>query len=428
MNIIDTDIAYEVRKLKAPFGFKGSALTGLWQTFVCLKSGQFSSLGLGVQSVLWSDSSIFADFGEEKGNQLMYEVTRFALKQLEAQSFRTPYELIDFILPRAMEHARKLTGKDDLRQTFVLNSLVPIDLAAWVLYARENHIEDFEAMTRVQTAQRQDKLVNIPLVTYHTGIQEVCDLADEGYSLFKIKIGADPDRDGDPDKMLEWDKNRLAELDQVLKQYHTPYTDCRKPVYYLDANGRYDTKERLKELLSFAERIGILEKIVLLEEPFSEENKIEVGDLPVCIAADESAHCLEDVKERIQLGYRAIALKPIAKTLSMTLRILSYAQKMGISCFCADLTVNPNMVEWNKNLAARLAPIPGMKIGVVESNGAQNYCDWNEMLTFHPFYGNKYVGSQNGIYSLDDEFYRTNGGIFIQPKRILQMFHLAQER
>jgi L-alanine-DL-glutamate epimerase-like enolase superfamily enzyme len=424
MHIIKTETAYEIRELKSPFGFKGSALTGLWQTAVTLTSDRHSALGLGVQSVLWSDSEIFAKYGEEKGNQMMFEVTKYATKLLMSHTFETPYEVLGYLLPRAIEFGRQLTKDPNLRQTFILNSLVPIDLAAWTLYAKENHLDNFETMTKIQSGLRQDRLVNIPLITYHTSLEEVTTLASSGYSLFKIKIGSDPEHDGDLDKMLEWDKNRFAELDRLLKQYETPFTTCNHPVYYLDANGRYDTKERLMDFLSFADKIGALHKIVLLEEPFSEENKIDVHDLSVCVAADESAHCLEDAKERICLGYRAIALKPIAKTLSMTLRILDYALKAGIACFCADLTVNPIMVEWNKNLAARLSPIDGMKVGVVESNGSQNYTDWNEMLTHHPMYGKDFVSSQNGVYHLDDEFYQTDGGIFITPEYYKQMMDL----
>ncbi|MBU4200845.1 MAG: hypothetical protein KKG09_09570 [Verrucomicrobia bacterium] len=40
----------------------------------------------------------------------------------------------------------------------------------------------------------------------------------------------------------------------------------------------------------------------------------------VRIAADESAHSVQDAKTRIDMGYNAIALKPIAKTMSMSLR------------------------------------------------------------------------------------------------------------
>ena len=47
-----------------------------------------------------------------------------------------------------------------------------------------------------------------------------------------------------------------------------------KILYYLDANGKYDSIARLESLLTFAKEIGALENIVLLEEPFEEENKI----------------------------------------------------------------------------------------------------------------------------------------------------------
>ena len=129
-------------------------------------------------------------------------------------------------------------------------------------------------------------------------------------------------------------------------------------------------------LLDYADKIGALDRIMLLEEPFPEEYKIDVTDIPARLAADESAHSDKDALERIELGYGAIALKPIAKTMSMSLKIAEIAHKKGVPCFCADLTVNPVMVDWNKNVAARLAPLPGMKIGVLESNGHQNYSKW----------------------------------------------------
>ena len=57
----------------------------------------------------------------------------------------------------------------------------------------------------------------------------------------------------------------------------------------------------------------------------------------------------------------------------------------NIPCFCADLTVNPILVEWNKNVAARLKSFPGYgNLGLVESNGHQNYRNWNTMLNYHP--------------------------------------------
>ena len=87
--------------------------------------------------------------------------------------------------------------------------------------------------------------------------------------------------------------------------------------------------------------------------------EIDIRDIPVRIAADESAHTEKDALKRIQMGYRAIALKAIAKTLSMTMKIAQIAYENNVPCFCADLTVNPILMEWNKNIAARLSPFPG---------------------------------------------------------------------
>ena len=50
-------------------------------------------------------------------------------------------------------------------------------------------------------------------------------------------------------------------------------------------------------------------------------------------------------------------------------------------CFCADLTVNPVLVEWNRAVAERLPQFPGLRgLGLLESNGAQNYLNWEKML------------------------------------------------
>ena len=119
----------------------------------------------------------------------------------------------------------------------------------------------------------------------------------------------------------------------------------------------------------------------MLEEPFAQENQLSVAGLSVRIAADESAHSVSDVIRLIdELGYSAYRFKAIAKTFSITLEMLEAAYQRGVVCFCADLTVNPQMREWNKWLAARIDKIPGLKIAVVESNGRQNYQNWERML------------------------------------------------
>src|SRR5690606_36824441 len=119
--------------------------------------------------------------------------------------------------------------------------------------------------------------------------------------------------------------------------------------------------------------IGMLPQILVVEEPFPEELDAHVDDVGVRVIADESAHTDKDAEERIQMGYRGIALKAIAKTLSMTQKIAQLAHEKNIPCLCADLTVNPILIDWNKNIAARLAPFPGLDFNLMETNGHQNY-------------------------------------------------------
>ena len=112
------------------------------------------------------------------------------------------------------------------------------------------------------------------------------------------------------------------------------------------------------------------------------------------------------------MGYKAITLKPIAKTLSETLKILKKAFEKNVICFCADLTVNPLLVEWNKNIAARIATLPEMNIGILESNGEQNYVRWEELYQAHPCGERTFVRCHKGIYTIDENFYSISGGIF----------------
>jgi len=146
-------------------------------------------------------------------------------------------------------------------------------------------------------------------MSYNVPIADILKAVDDGYFYLKIKICSDPDKDGNPDKMLEWDKQRLTEIHEAAKDRETPYTDNGHIPYYLDANGRYDSKERLMRCLDHAEQIGALDRIILLEEPFSEEMEIDVSGIPVRLAADESAHSDKDALKRIEMGYGAIALE-----------------------------------------------------------------------------------------------------------------------
>ena len=166
--------------------------------------------------------------------------------------------------------------------------------------------------------------------------------------------------------MLAKDIERVSAIHKAIGNYRTEHTKDGKLPYYFDANGRYEKKETLMKLIEHTKKIGAFDQIAIIEEPFPEEAEIDVTDIPVRLAADESAHTDKDAVIRIGMGYKAIALKAIAKTLSMTMKIANAAKEHNVPCFCADLTVNPILVDWNKNVAARLDAFPGLGTGCLK--------------------------------------------------------------
>lgn len=410
MYIVSTSCGVEKEPLLTAFGFKGNALTCLWQIAARMESEKNVGVGLGLQSVLWSDANVFKTYGEADSNEMMFSVTKYALSLVAGREFADPGELLDAIFPEVYAYAKKVTKMEGVSKTFVLNALVPVDFAAWQLYLKEEGKAGFDDIATFD-GERQEKLANVPLITYGALVSDVVRMAKNNTPLFKIKIGSDPDKDGDYGKMLAWDKNRLLEIHTALKDIRTSHTEDGRILYYLDANGRYDSKERLLDLLDFCRENGFLDRIILLEEPFAEENHVFVGDLPVCVAADESVHDMEALEERYALGYKALTLKPIAKGLTMSARMHAFAKAHGMVSFCADLTVNPVMVSWNQCVAARLCRLAGMKVGVVESNGGQNYVNWEQMKSYHPAYPAAYITDRDGVFELDEAFWSTSAAI-----------------
>ena len=416
LQVQDYAVNFNREPLLAPFGFKGGYVDEIWHSRVRLTgSGGASYTGRGVQSVLWSDSGLFSCFSAAGGNALMLLVSEYCAKRYTTRPCEDPLSMFDAVYSDVYEYAKRLTGFSALRPTFALNAMVPADNALWLLHAAENGIRTFDELIPKSClapfSARHGKLAAIPLITYDTPLEEVRGLAVSGCSIFKIKIGSDPGKNGDAQKMLEWDMARLREIHSVLREYTTPYVSTGRLAYYLDANGRYDTPDRVLRLLDFADSIGALNQVVLLEEPFPENSGIDVSSLPVAVAADESAHTDTDVEALAGLGYRAVALKPIAKTMSMSFKIAAAAARQGIPCFCADLTVDPLLVDFNKCFAARLSPIPGMNIGVLESNGAQNYARWPDMIQEHPVPDGDWIPVTDGLFHLSERFYQLSGGI-----------------
>lgn len=414
IKLIRTSSQFEREPLINPMGFKGGYLSELWQTISYLESESGShSIGLGTQSVLWSDTAVFSANSEAAGNAFMYILTERALQILKNQTFLSPIDLIDPLFSELYEYAKYVTSNPALRKTFVLNALVSVDNALWLLYAKENGITDFDQLIphkfKSTFHERHEKIAAIPLISYNVSPAEIKKEADAGYFFMKIKIG----QSGTQKEMLEKDQKRLYEIHHILKDVHTPYTANGKLPYYFDANGRYESKETFMRFLDYAKKIKAYDQIVMIEEPFPEEKEIDVSDIPVRLTADESAHTDEDTIKRIQMGYKAVALKPIAKTLSMTMRIAKAATDRNIPCFCADLTVNPVLVEWNKNIAARLKSFPGLEnLGLLESNGHQNYVNWDQMKSYFPKNNASWIDVRNGFYYTNEEFFKNGGGIF----------------
>ncbi|MBQ3599088.1 MAG: L-alanine-DL-glutamate epimerase [Clostridia bacterium] len=411
LKIQKCSVTHVKEDLLSPFGFKGGYLTQLWQSVVKTECDGYTAVAPCTQSVLWSDPKVFSAFPGEKGDGIMLSVTKKACEMLEGMSFETPGEVISEILPELKKYAFSLTGFD-VAETFLLNSLVGVDIALWSVWCQKHGVKRFEDMVP-QTAKTamnacHQSLARIPLVSYGVSLAEVKRLADTGTALMKIKIGAPSGEKAGSEEdmriMAKKDTERISAIHSLVKDISTPLTKNGKIMYYLDANGRYDTALRLEQLLEGIEKMGASDRIALIEEPFSAEKEFFVGNYPYVFNADESAHSVEDVKKRIELGYKAVALKPIAKTVSVSFGMITAAREKGCGVLCADLTVNPFLAEWNKHFASLSPALNSMNVGCIEVNGDANYTRWNKMKSLLPA---EYplAEEKNGAFELNNEFF-----------------------
>jgi L-alanine-DL-glutamate epimerase-like enolase superfamily enzyme len=418
---------FEREPLATPYGFKGGYMTNVWQVVAMMQDdNEISRIGLGTLNTLWSDARVFASHSENGGNAIMYAMTERALQMVSGQQFTDPVALLEDVLDEVYAYGKKISRVDDLRKTFALNALVAFDNAAWLLYAHHHGITDFDTLIpekyRPGMSERHPHVVSVPSFSFATPVSQMKKLADEGYFFMKIKLG----HPGDQREMLEKDMAKISEIHRVIGQRETTHTANGKIPYYFDMNGRYESKETLKKLLGHAEKIGAYEQIVVVEEPFPEDYRVDVSEFDRMLVSDESAHTDKDAEERIQMGYGGIALKPIAKTLSMTFKIAQLAYEKNIPCLCADLTVNPILVDWNKNVAARLPALPGFSgMGAMENNGHQNYRDWKQMMSYHPMAEADWVEARNGLFDTGKEFYEKSGGIFQESTHYKNLFRVG---
>ena len=406
---------FEREPLIRPFGFKGGYMQEIWQTAAMVSSVHAGKkVGICTQNVLWSDPAVFEHHSESAANSLMFAVTERALQMIKGSTLRNPVQLQEDIFDELHQYAKTVTKNDLLKETFSLNALVGVDNALWLLYCAENGIMRFDDMIpeayRPALSHRHETMASIPLMAYAIPVEEIRKAVEEGFFFMKIKIG----QPGTQEEMLQKDMARISEIHAAIGDARTPYTESGKLPYYFDANGRYETKEGIYALLDHCRKIGAFDQIAIIEEPYAEEARFDVRDLGVRIVSDETAHTDKHALERIEMGYGAIALKPIAKTMSMSMKVAQLAYEHDVPCFCADLTVNPILVEWNKNVASRLASFPGMigGMGLVESNGHQNYLHWDEMMRHNPTAAASWSLPEGGKYLLTDEYFERSGGIF----------------
>ena len=416
MRIAETQLEIQREPFARPFAFKGSAFHEKWNMVVRLRDGLGNeAVGIGGLAVLWSDPDVFGAHTEVGGNLLQASILEFALQHVTDRDYADPPSMLGDVLPHAFAYGRAITGRDTLRLTFALIALVALDNAAWLLFAKENNVSTFDGIippwAEQHLSHRQEAVATVPAVGYTLPMEELEDILNAGAYVLKIKMG----QPGDHAEMVAKDKDWLTWIHDLARTHRSSMTDSGNVLYYLDANGRYREQEGMRDLLNHADRIGALDRVILIEEPFDESVDVDVTGLPACFAADESVHTIDDIRRRAEQGYRALALKPAGKTMSLAFEMVRAGADLGMECFVADNGCVPLLVEWNKNIAARLPSFPGLKGGLMESNGPENYGTWKRLLSEYPLPDAGWLSPVDGAFRLDSEYYARSGGIFETP-------------
>lgn len=102
--------------------------------------------------------------------------------------------------------------------------------------------------------------------------------------------------------------------------------------------------------------------------------------------------------------------------MSLAFEMIRAGSDLGMECFVADNACVPVLVEWNKNIAARLPAFPGLKGGLMESNGPENYATWDRLLSEYPIPNARWLRPESGAFRLDADYYGNSGGIFESPQ------------
>ena len=197
---------FEREPLLRPFGFKGGYLTELWQSaFMLQGESGMRKIGICTHNVLWSDAEVFAAHSPAAGDAIMFAISNRGLQMIKDQTFESPVHMVECIKDELWEYGKRITCNPYLRKTFVLNALVGVDNAAWLLHAAENGINRFDDLIPADycsaLSYRHDKVASIPLMAYAIPVSEIVQAVNDGYFFMKIKIG----QPGTQEEMLQKD-------------------------------------------------------------------------------------------------------------------------------------------------------------------------------------------------------------------------------
>jgi hypothetical protein len=423
MRIEQADLQIHRQPFARPFAFKGASFREKWILIAKLQDASgVEAVGIGGTAVLWSDSSVFSAHTEVGGNLLSASVLEFALQESLNRDFTDPFHLQNEILAPAHSYAQQITRNPDLRLSFTLISLVALDNAAWMLHAKLKQIDNFDDLIphayRDSLSEKQTQIALAPAVGYNLPVNQIQSILERGDYILKIKLG----QPGTQSEMVDKDLARLRQIHELARGYQTTGTQSGNVLYYLDANARYEKKQSVEALLDGCAKSGIHDRIILLEEPFVDPRDQDVSDLSVRVAADESLERVKDLTTRREQGYEAMVIKPAGKTLTLAFQMAKASTESEIPCFVADNACVPFLLEWNKNVGARLPPFPGLKGGLIESNGPENYGNWPELLDEFPIPNAPWLKPKQGSFLLDDEYYQQSGGIFEEPVPYSRLF------
>jgi len=69
-----------------------------------------------------------------------------------------------------------------------------------------------------------------------------------------------------------------------------------------------------------------------------------------------------------------------------------------------------------------------MDAPLLETNGHQNYVNWNKMTTYNPASDANRAKTVKGVFNLDEDYYKHSGGIFEPSPHYEEWFKTRQSK